>query len=76
MFGDAVKENVVKPIPQYSYATDLVISYTGNGEFASAINGKNSEKVLAVIDELIGTIQVTWPKLYEATIKKIKSIPG
>ena len=76
MFGDGDKENAVKMIPQYSYATGPAISYTGDSEFASIINGRDPNSVWAVMDELMVVVQVTNPKLYSAVIMKLKGVPG
>ena len=43
-------------------------------EFLNAANGKNVQKVLKVMDELMEATQVLNPKLYERTIIRIKEL--
>ena len=42
-------------------------------EFASCINGKCFSEILPFLEELLETIQVIQPKLYDAFLRKIKS---
>ena len=43
-----------------------------NGEFWIAVNGKNSEKVLEIMAELMETLAVLYPKVYQSVMTKIK----
>lgn len=51
--------------------TSEIISVSGNSEFLRTINGKKSDKVWAVIDELVSVIQVINPRLYNGVIRKL-----
>lgn len=60
----------------YSYANEvenLTIKTTSDTEFLAAVNGKDTEKVLVVIDELMQTIQVLHPRIYDAVIDKLNN---
>ena len=48
----------------------LQIGY-GRSEFMQAVQGKNPDAVWQVIDELMDTIQLLNPKLYESVMRKI-----
>lgn len=65
--------DVSDKIPLYSYApTSLdVISYDGNSEFARKIDGMNTLKALDIIDELMDTISVLNPGLYNGVMRKL-----
>lgn len=76
MFGVNNKEDAVKTIPQYSFAARPTISYASDSEFASIINSKNPDKIWPIVDELIETIRIIYPKLYEVTMKKVKDALG
>ena len=79
MFGESVSERddtSDRMVSRYSYDKGPTINWKGDSEFASVINGRDPDNVWPVIDELMGTIKATWPKLYEATINKIRGIPG
>ena len=76
MFGADDQRDTVKANLGYSYAEGPTISYKSDSECASIITGKAPEQVWPIIDELMGTLQATWPKLYNAVIGKLKGVPG
>ena len=43
-----------------------------SGEFWNAVNGKNAEKVLEIMAELMESLEVLYPKVYQSVITKIK----
>jgi hypothetical protein len=47
--------------------------YTSGSEFSDVIFGKDHQDVLRVFDELMETLYVLTPKLYDATIKRLKN---
>lgn len=48
-----------------------VITYVGNSEFAKLIHGRSQDDVMAVMDELMSTLHVMHPRLYDGVINKI-----
>lgn len=63
------------PVGGYSLAPGPgahTIDYTGVSEFSRLISGKDAATVWPVMDELMGTIQVMHPRLYDATMRKIE----
>lgn len=61
----------------YSYEnqTENTIIYTDGGtEFLNAVNGKKSEKVLNVIDELMQAVKTLHPRMYDRVLEKISDI--
>ena len=68
---DHIKET---PAPQYSFANETptnVIRYDGQSKFAEKINGKSIDDVLSVMDELMDTICVIYPRLYDGVMRKL-----
>lgn len=60
-------------IPMYSFDPPAdTIAYHGDTEFAQMIEGRKPEDVWPIIDELMSTVQVIQPRLYDAVIRKIK----
>lgn len=63
--------------PGYSYAAPPVntisheYNYNSDTEFAKAIKGRPVEEILPVIDELMSTLNVINPRLYEGVMTKI-----
>lgn len=55
----------------YSGADPDVIDYDGDSDFAKAIRGKRLSDVLAVMDELMTTLQVMHPRLYTGVMSRI-----
>ena len=58
-------------LPTYSYASGG-IEYSGSSEFARAIQGKNENEVLAVVDELMTAVKVISPRLYDSVLRKLE----
>lgn len=69
------KDNEVPIKLGYSYAADKtqenVINYESDSEFSNAIRGKNTESIFKIIDELMDTVKVINPALYDAVLRKI-----
>lgn len=49
---------------------DEIESY-GESEFLHLVSGKKSESVWSVIDELMNTLEITNPRLYDGVMRKI-----
>ena len=59
---------------RYSYASEPDnVSIASGTEFAEAVNGMKSEKAWALMDELMSTLQVINPRLYDGVMRRIKS---
>ena len=76
MFG---KPETMLPSPDaYSYAASPVsndtVRYEGDTEFSEVIGGKDVDKVIPVIDELMTVLQATYPRLYDAVIAKLDEL--
>ena len=61
--------------PEYSFAPapirNTVIDYDSDSEFARAINGRDVNEILPIIEELAETLEVIQPRLYNAFINKL-----
>lgn len=60
----------------YSYASDpepvdTLIEYISDTEFSRAINGRNPADIWPIMDELISTIEVLMPRLYNGVMRKL-----
>ena len=60
------------PTPSYSYSPGDVVLYSSDSEFSQAINGRDTHEVWQVIDELMSTLQVLHPKLYNSVMRRLK----
>lgn len=57
----------------HSYASEPTgqVRYDSGSEFSKAIRGRDTEKVLSIVDELMEALSVLSPKLYGVTMKRI-----
>lgn len=72
LFGEE-KEVVQSPAHQeYSFASspDQIMA-EGESEFARVIDGRNQREVVPIIDELMSTLQIVQPRLYNAVMDKL-----
>ena len=58
--------------PSYSRSEAPLQAYDSGSEFSNVIRGRDMSEVLDIMDELMDTISVLMPKLYRATISKLK----
>ena len=56
---------------QMASGTNPVIEYDSGTEFSRAINGRNPSEIIPVIDELMSTLQVVHPRLYDGVLNKL-----
>ena len=58
--------------PAYSYApSPNVIEIDSDTEFARVIDGREQKEVLPVVDELMSTLQVIQPRIYNAVMDRL-----
>ena len=59
-------------IPTQSFSPDPdIIDYEGDSEFAQEIRGRSVSYIMPIIDELMQTLQVLQPRLYDAVMRRI-----
>ena len=59
-------------MPQYSFASGPeTAAYDSGTEFSDRIKGMDINDVLAVIDELMSTLYIVNPRLYESVMRKL-----
>lgn len=51
-----------------------VVSVSGRSEFLQAVNGKKIDDLLPVFDEIMQTLQVIQPRLYNGIINKLSQL--
>lgn len=61
-----------EPMNRIESIQEVIIGKYGDSEFMRTIEGKKAEDVWPVMDELLQTIQMLQPRLYNATIEKLK----
>lgn len=70
----AVQEFQPMPvIPAQSFAADPdSIQYEGDSEFARDVRERSVSYIMPIIDEMMQTIQVLQPRLYDAVMRRIR----
>lgn len=51
--------------------TETSISYTSGTDFGKAITGKDSAALWALMDDLMSTLQIAVPKLYDGVMRQL-----
>ena len=69
-------EPKAKSLSKMSFASEPVeqVRHNGNSEFYEVIKELRAEDVIAVMDDLMDAVQGLMPRLYTATIKKLKAL--
>ena len=70
LYGEE-KEAVQLPSYSFAPAPDEVIIADGESEFARIIDGRSQAEVVPVLDELMSTLKIVQPKLYNAVMDKL-----
>ena len=52
------------------------LDISGDSEFLQAVNGRDSVRVWAIMNELMDVIYATNTRLYNSVIRKIREIEG
>ena len=53
--------------------TNPVIEYDSGTEFSRAVNGRDPSEIIPVFDELMTTLQVLHPRLYDGVLNKLQN---
>ena len=75
--GDDDKSDAQIIPPSYSFSAppdDSIVQYTGDSEFAQAVSGKPIQAGLSLTDEVMTALKVGFPRLYDATMIKLRKI--
>ena len=78
MFGNSEPVGNVDRLPEYSYAAapaepvETTIDYYSDTDFSRVIDGRNPNDIWPVMDELMSTLQVLQPRLYDGVMRKLQ----
>ena len=74
LYPDEAKQGVEPEPVRYSYAVEEPTLYESDTEFFRLIENKSTDEILALFDEVMSTLQVVNPKLYEAVLRKLNNM--
>jgi len=70
MFGD--DEKIEHSSYSYAPAPDQnIIDIDSGSEFARAVNGRKVSEILPIIDEMMDTLSIITPRMYNAVMSKL-----
>lgn len=61
-----------EPVSRVESVDEVIIGDYGDSEFLQTVIGMKSENVWMIIDELMDAVKTLQPRLYQATIAKLK----
>ena len=70
LYPDTEQAQVPMPMPAYSYSNSGA-EYTSDTEFGRIVNGKSYNEILQVMDELMSTLEIVNPRLYNGVLRKL-----
>ena len=70
---DHITEKQEEPLTGYSYDAEPsgMIQLDSGSEFSRVVNGQRTEDVMAVMDELMETLMIVNPPLYNGVLRKL-----
>lgn len=75
LFGDAQSKDIRwRSGPSYGDAMSSIITTDCGSTFLRSADGKNAEKVLHLVDELLDGVKVLHPRMYDVFIQKLDNI--
>lgn len=58
----------------YVAAQPKTLSISGSSEFLQAVDGKNTDAVWVIMNDLMESVQILHPKIYDRVLEKIRNI--
>ena len=81
LFGAPMQaQEVPQPMPMQSYSAPPIeqvenyIQTNGDSEFLKAVDGRKSDKVGKLIDELVEAVKILHPRMYTTFIDKVQDL--
>ena len=81
LFGEpTLAQEFPQPMPMQSYSAppmeqvETYIETTGDSEFLKAVDGRKSDKVWKLMDELVEAVKILHPRMYTTFIDKVQDL--
>ena len=62
------------PPPMFSYSSGENMERYGDSEFLEAVEGKPTENVMMIMDELMDSMKVLQPRIYDSVMRKVMNL--
>ena len=60
--------------PMFSYSSGEHIGKYGDSEFLEVVEGKPTENVMMIMDELMDSMKVLQPRIYDSVMRKVSGL--
>ena len=81
LFGEPTRaQEVPQPMPMQSYSAppmeqvEIYVETNGDSEFLKAVNGRKTERVWPLINELVEAVKILHPRMYTTFIDKVQDL--
>ena len=81
LFGEPTRaQEVPQPMPMQSYSAppmeqvEIYVETNGDSEFLKVVNGRKSERVWPLINELVEAVMILHPRMYTTFIDKVQDL--
>ena len=81
LFGGHTRtQEVPQPMPMQSYSAppmeqaEIYVETNGDSEFIKAVDGRKSERVWKLMDELVEAVKILHPRMYATFIDKVQDL--
>ena len=82
LFGEPTRAQEVPqmPMPMQSYSAppmeqvEIYVEVEGDSEFLKVVNGRKSERVWPLINELVEAVKILHPRMYTTFIDKVQDL--
>lgn len=73
--NELFRENKEVETPMHSYASPPeTVDVDGDSEFLQSIKGKSFSEVIKIMDELMQSMQVLQPRIYDSVMRKVSNL--
>ena len=63
-----------EPEYRYSEMVENIVRVNGDSEFLKTVNGKKTDKVWAIVDELMEATKALHPRMYDRVLEKLSDL--
>ena len=81
LFGEPTRaQEVQHPMPMQSYSAphmeqvEIYVETNGDSEFLKAVDGRKSERIWKLMDELVEAVKILHPRMYTTYIDKVQDL--
>lgn len=74
LFEEEKEDEQFPQQPMFSYSSGDTLERYGDSEFLEAVEGKSPESVMLIMDELMESMRVLQPRIYDSVMRKVSGL--